>query len=121
MEKELSLELSQEIIKGTCCGRGLSCATALGVWQELTALKVRPMQGSSQAGSSQVWQEQLLFSLLVGSLWPFVHFDRVQRLLENPQSFGSISKISQKGQPAFQTSTTAAATHLNLTCTPLIP
>ena len=33
-----------------------------GYQQELTALRMLTMQGSSQAGSSQVWQERLLFS-----------------------------------------------------------
>lgn len=61
----------------------------------------------------------LTWPLQIGSLWPFVHFDKVQRLLKKPQSCGRISKNSQKVQPALEISAIAITTHLNLACTEL--
>lgn len=118
MEKQPNLVLSQPITKWTRYGQGLSPATHWGHQQDLTALRMRTTQGSSQ-----VWQEGLVvfltWPLQIGSLWPFVHFDKVQRLLKKPQSCGRISKNSQKVQPALEISAIAITTHLNLACTEL--
>lgn len=66
------------------------------------------------AGAAVVF---LMWPLQAGSLWHFVHFDKVQRLLKKTQSYGRISKNSQKAWLTLEISAIAITTHLSLACT----
>lgn len=110
MEKQPNLVLSWEITERTHCGQGLSPATHWVHQQELTTLRVLIMQGSvtrfgaqevmpGLAGAAVVF---LMHPLQIGSLEPFVHFDKVQRLLKNHKAMAGFPKIPRKSGPLWR-------------------